>query len=110
MDDIEQTAAAERLRPSVLAALREVIDPELGLNVVDLGLVYGIEIRDGAVKVALTMTSSACPLGEHVVRLAEQRLRALAGVKDVAVDLVWDPPWSPERMSDAARQALGWGR
>ncbi len=110
MSDGDRPGAVEGLRARVLAALREVIDPELGLNVVDLGLVYGIEIRGAAVDVGLTMTSSACPLGEHVARLAEQRLGALPGIEAVTVNLVWDPPWSPERMSEAARQALGWER
>ena len=108
MDDADRSGQAEGLRARVLAALREVIDPEIGLNVVDLGLVYGIEVCGGAVAVALTMTSPACPLGEHVARLAEQQLRALEGVERATVSLVWEPPWSPERMSDPARRALGW--
>jgi metal-sulfur cluster biosynthetic enzyme len=96
-------------RDRVLGALREVIDPELGLNVVDLGLVYAVRGNDaGAVYVELSMTTPACPLGEHIVAEAEQRIRALGGVWSVQVRLVWDPPWTPERMSAAARAALGW--
>ena len=94
----------------VLEALREVIDPELGLNVVDLGLVYGLDIENSHVRLQLTMTTPACPLGEQIVTDAEDRLLAVEGVNDVRVDLVWEPPWSPERMSEDAKRALGWAR
>lgn len=91
-----------------LAALHEVLDPELGMNVVDLGLVYGLEVEAGRVNVRLTMTTPACPLGEQIVRDAEERIRACAGVTEVHVELVWDPPWSPARMSASAKETLGW--
>lgn len=104
---MSQTAG--QLRERVLAALQEVIDPELGISVVDLGLVYGVDVVEGGdVRVALTMTTPACPLGEQIVRDAEDRIRNLDGVGEVDVALVWDPPWSPERMSPAAKAALGW--
>lgn len=98
------------LRERITTALRAVIDPELGLDVVDLGLVYGIDVEGDAVRVQLTMTTPACPLGEHIVRDAKARLAAVEGVATAHVDLVWEPPWSPERMSDAAKEALGWSR
>lgn len=98
------------LTERVLTALQEVIDPELGLDVVALGLVYGVDVSDRSVRVRLTMTTPACPLGEHIVRDAKMRLGALRGVADVRVDLVWDPPWTPERMSTEAKEALGWRR
>ena len=104
----EAVIDCDDVRARVLEALRGVIDPELGLNVVDLGLVYGLEIKDGHVRLQLTMTTPACPLGEQIVRDAEDRVFALEGVNDVNVDLVWEPPWSPERMSDDAKRALGW--
>lgn len=94
----------------VLSALRAVIDPELGLDVVELGLVYGVEVEGSAVRVALTMTTAACPLGEQIAHDAEERVRELPGVDSVVVDLVWDPPWTPDRMSERARDALGWTR
>lgn len=97
------------LRSRALAALHDVIDPELALDVVDLGLVYRLEVRGGTVELDLTMTSPACPLGDQIVHDAEERLGALDGVDAVDVRLVWDPPWSPERMSPAARRAMGWG-
>ena len=104
-----EPAAEAELRARVEEALRGVIDPEIGLDVVELGLVYGVEVQGGAVRIDLTMTTPACPLGEHIQRDAEQRVRALAGVTDAVVRLVWDPPWSPARMTDAARRLLGWG-
>lgn len=92
----------------VLDALRQVIDPELGLNVVDLGLVYGVRIQGTQVHVELTMTTAACPMSEQIVEEAEFSLRYVPGVTEAAVELVWDPPWGPERMSDRAREILGW--
>jgi metal-sulfur cluster biosynthetic enzyme len=90
-------------------ALRRVIDPEVGVNIVDLGLVYAIETTERGVRVQLTMTSPACPLGEGIVAEAESALRACVPRETpVEVILVWDPPWTPERMSDAARSILGW--
>ena len=94
----------------VVEALREVLDPELGLNVVDLGLVYGLACEDGEVHVRLTMTTPACPLGEEIVRDATERIEAVAGVRRAEVELVWHPAWGPERMSPSAREALGWKR
>jgi metal-sulfur cluster biosynthetic enzyme len=92
----------------VWAALRGVIDPELGLSVVDLGLVYGATQEGGRVAVRLTMTTPACPLGEQIVRDATARLHALPGVTEARVELVWEPPWTPARMSPSARELLGW--
>jgi metal-sulfur cluster biosynthetic enzyme len=95
-------------RDDVLAALREVVDPEVGINVVDLGLVYGVEVEDSRVRVRMTMTSPACPLGVHLTEEAASRIRRRApGVGDVRVELVWDPPWHPGLMSEGARRALG---
>ena len=96
------------LHHRALTALRTVIDPELGLDVVALGLVYGVDVRDRDVTVMLTMTTPACPLGEQIVEEAERCLLAVDGVRNATVNLVWDPPWTPDRMSEEARQALGW--
>lgn len=92
----------------VVDALREVVDPEIGLDVVELGLVYGADVDQGRVHVRLTMTTPACPLSEQIVEDAEQVIRRLSGVTSVDVELVWDPPWTPQRMSPNAREALGW--
>lgn len=92
----------------VTDALREVIDPEIGLDVVELGLVYGVDVDAGRVHVRMTMTTPACPLGEQIVGDAEEVIQRLAGARSVEVELVWDPPWTPQRMSANAREALGW--
>ena len=93
----------------VLAALRHVIDPEIGINVVDLGLVYEVLGQDGHVHVVMTMTTAACPLGESITEEVRAAIRQhIRGVTSVAVDLVWQPPWQPSMMSAAAREQLGW--
>jgi metal-sulfur cluster biosynthetic enzyme len=89
-------------------ALRTVIDPELGVNIVDLGLVYEVELRDGIAHVTLTTTTPACPIGaflEDQVRWAVLRLDGILGVE---VQVVHEPPWTPARMSEVARRLLGW--
>lgn len=92
----------------VLEALRAVIDPELGVNVVDLGLVYGVDIsEEGVVRVTMTLTTMGCPLGPIVNQMVEAAVSTLPGVTGVECDLVWDPPWTPDRMSKAAKLQLG---
>jgi len=89
--------------------LRTVIDPELGVNIVDLGLVYDIESGDdGVVGIEMTLTTPGCPLGGFLDDQIRGALTALPQVRDVRVELVWEPPWSPEAMSDAAKERLGW--
>jgi metal-sulfur cluster biosynthetic enzyme len=107
---MSQTRAPEAIRSHVLEALRAVIDPEIGVNIVDLGLVYGIDVDARNVHVSLTLTSPACPLGEQVVRDAEDRLHGVEGLAEVHVELVWQPAWTPERMSPYAKDILGWRR
>jgi metal-sulfur cluster biosynthetic enzyme len=93
----------------VLAALRHVVDPEIGINVVDLGLVYEADMQDGHVHVVMTMTSPACPLGESIAEESKTAIRQhVRGVTSVSVDLVWEPPWQPSMMSETARVQLGW--
>jgi metal-sulfur cluster biosynthetic enzyme len=96
-------------RGEILDALREVIDPEIGIDVVDLGLVYEAGARDGHVRVVMTMTTPACPLGESIAEEARASIqRHVDGVKSVAVDLVSEPQWQPSMMSITARERLGW--
>lgn len=93
----------------VLQALRAVEDPEAGMSIVDLGLVYRVEISGERVAVDLTMTSPACPVAPQLVDEATAAIRAiLPQAADVDVRLVWDPPWTPERMSPEARERFGW--
>ncbi|MCL2656079.1 MAG: metal-sulfur cluster assembly factor [Betaproteobacteria bacterium] len=89
-------------------ALKQVIDPELGINIIDLGLVYRLDISEQHVEIDLTMTSPACPMGELIVDDVEDKLRAILPASTaLEVSLVWEPPWSPERMSPDARRWLG---
>lgn len=92
----------------VLEALRTVIDPELGANIVDLGLVYGVALRDGTIHIAITMTTPACPLHEYLAAQIDDVLRSqFPDVQSVDVELVWEPPWHPDMMSPALKHALG---
>ena len=92
-------------------ALGRVVDPEAGVNIVDLGLVYGIEASPAGVRVQITMTSAACPMAELIVDNVHAALAAVVpeGLP-VDVELVWDPPWTPDRMSEVARTLFGWQR
>lgn len=93
----------------VRAALKAVEDPEAGMSILDLGLVYGIALEPGKVKVEVTMTSPACPAAPYIVDEAAAAIRAIAPEgTDVEVQLVWEPPWTPERMSEEARSRFGW--
>lgn len=91
----------------VKATLRRVKDPELNLNIVDLGLVYAVTVDGGLVTVDVTLTSPGCPSGPEILGTAEQQLRALPGVEDVVMNLVWDPMWSPDRMEPRIKAYLG---
>jgi len=102
-------AGPDALARPIEAALRRVIDPEMALDVVSLGLIYGVAANGASVKVILTMTSAACPVAELIIEdIGDELLRALGDGVDVDCDLVWNPPWSPERMGAAARSAMGW--
>lgn len=94
---------------AVIEALRQVIDPELGINIVDLGLVYGIRFHDGQLAVTLTMTTPACPLGSMIRSQVRDALEPIFPERRIDTRLVWDPPWTSERMSRAAKEALGVG-
>ena len=94
---------------AVREGLRQVDDPEAGMNIVDLGLVYGVTVSEAAVSVELTMTSAACPLADIIVERVQAVVAAIVP-EGTAIDvqLVWDPPWTPDRMSDIAREHFGW--
>jgi metal-sulfur cluster biosynthetic enzyme len=92
---------------TILNALRTVKDPELNVNVVDLGLVYTVQSREAEVDVEMTLTSPACPAGPQILREAVGALEKIDGVSKANVKLVMSPPWSPDKMSDAARDQLG---
>lgn len=93
----------------VFAALRRVDDPEVGINIVDLGLIYRVEVAPNRILVEFTLTSPACPMADYIANRARRAVSSVAP-EGVAVELeqVWDPVWTPERMSETARQTLGW--
>jgi len=92
---------------SLRQALRQVIDPELGLNIIELGLVYEIDVDEGDVEVQMTLTSPGCPAGPQIMDDVQRTLRMLDGVKSVNVALVWEPYWTPERIDPRVRAVLG---
>lgn len=92
---------------TLLNALKQVVDPELFVNIVDLGLIYAIQQEESKVTVDMTLTSPACPAGPQIVAQAKQALEAVPGVKEATIKLVMSPPWSPDRMTDDARDHLG---
>jgi FeS assembly SUF system protein len=101
------TEQDDDLMSRIVTALRTVHDPEIPVNIYDLGLIYGMDIdADGRVDVQMTLTAPACPVAESMPAEVECALRAVDGVSDVRVHLVWDPPWTKERMSEDARLIL----
>jgi metal-sulfur cluster biosynthetic enzyme len=91
----------------VTDALRDVIDPELGLDFVELGLIYGVEVDGGTVRITYTLTTPGCPIGPQVSEQIEEFVGELAGVQEVESTMTFTPPWSPDRMSEDAKFALG---
>lgn len=96
-------------REQIMHVLRQVNDPELGVSIVDLGLVYDIEIKNADVYIKMTLTTPGCPLTSYLSAMVETAIRqALSDIKNVEIELVWDPPWDPSRMTEVARKKLGW--
>jgi metal-sulfur cluster biosynthetic enzyme len=91
----------------VTEALKVVVDPELGINIVDLGLVYDVAVEDEVVKITYTLTTMGCPVGPLIEQQIQQILTTIPGISNVESDLIFTPPWSPERMSEEARLAMG---
>jgi metal-sulfur cluster biosynthetic enzyme len=105
------SAAPEGAGPSpeeVMDALSNVIDPELGLDFVELGLIYGVEVNEGNVNVTFTLTTPGCPIGPQVTEQIDEFVGELDGVKSIESQMVFTPPWSPEKMSEDAKFALGY--
>lgn len=92
---------------TVLDTLRQVIDPEIGCNIVDLGLIYDVTIQGERISVTMTLTTPGCPMHESIRWGAQEALRSLDGVEDVQIRVVWDPPWRPSMMTEAGRAATG---
>lgn len=105
--DEASTSDAALTEEQVLDALRNVYDPELGINIVDLGLVYTVEVSDGRVYIEYTLTTMGCPIGPLIEQQMQAFLATVPGVQEVETEMVLRPPWSPEMMSEEAKAALG---
>ncbi|MGZ8451811.1 MAG: SUF system Fe-S cluster assembly protein [Candidatus Binatia bacterium] len=104
MESINQTI----IEAEVIEALRTIFDPEIPVNVYELGLIYLVEVSgEGAVVIRMTLTSPHCPAVQSMPAEIEAKVRSISGVSDVSIDLVWDPPWDQSKMSEAARLQLG---
>lgn len=100
--------AGSELQSAVIDALKEIYDPEIPVNIYDLGLIYGVEVDDEAdATITMTLTTPHCPVAETMPGEVELRAASVPGIRDAEVELVWDPPWSPDKMSDEARLELG---
>ena len=96
------------MKDRIIAALKRVYDPEMPVNIYDLGLIYGLDVDDdGKVAVRMTLTAPNCPVAGSLPASVEQAVRAVPGVREVKLELTFDPPWSKDRMSEAAKLALG---
>ena len=105
---VEATADIEALHAKIIAALKTIFDPEIPVNIHELGLIYGVEVSaDGAAEVKMTLTAPACPVAGALVQEVADKVGHVDGVKTSHVELVWDPPWTPDRMTEAAKLELG---
>ncbi|HYB92496.1 MAG TPA: iron-sulfur cluster assembly protein [Candidatus Binataceae bacterium] len=91
----------------VYEVLRECFDPEIPVNIVDLGLVYGVSLKSGVVNVTMTLTAPGCHMGAAITQDIQEKLLGIPGCEDATVELVWDPPWTPRMMTESARKRLG---
>lgn len=103
----ETQTEGEVTEGKVMEVLGEIYDPEIPIDIVNLGLVYGVRIDGSTVNVDMTMTSPGCPAATQIVAEAKYLLEEVDGVSDVNVEIVWDPPWDPGKMSEAAKESLG---
>jgi metal-sulfur cluster biosynthetic enzyme len=101
------TTEQKLTKDDVIEALKEVYDPEIPVNIVDLGLIYDIEVENGEVAIEMTLTAQGCGMGPYIAQQAEWRIAEIPGVEDVEVELVWDPPWSPELITEDGKRLLG---
>jgi FeS assembly SUF system protein len=109
MEETQTTqSSADAIRDEVVERLKTIFDPEIPVNIYELGLIYGVEVsEDGVAHITMTLTTPMCPAAEELPPEVETKARSVSGVTAVQLDLVWEPPWTPERMSDAAKLDLG---
>ncbi len=96
-------------KDDVVAVLKKCYDPEIPINIYDLGLVYDIDIGEEKIGVRMTLTAPGCPASGYISHDVKRKLESLPGVKAAEVQIVWDPPWTPEKMSETAKKQFGWG-
>ena len=92
---------------AVFEAVKEIIDPEVGINIVDMGLIYGVDIEDEIVNITMTLTSPGCPAGGQLINGTQHVIQQLEGVDEVNINVVWTPRWTPEMMTEEAKDELG---
>jgi len=106
---IQDVLNAQELQEQVIEILQTVYDPEIPVNIYELGMIYNLDVDpSGTVNIRMTLTSPACPVAGSLPGEVEDKVRSVEGVTSVMVDLVWDPPWTPDRMSEVAKLQLGW--
>lgn len=94
----------------VVAVLKKCYDPEIPINIYDLGLVYNIDLNeDGTVGIKMTLTAPGCPASGYISTDVKRKIEALPGVKEATINIVWEPPWTPEKMTESAKKQFGWG-
>ncbi len=96
-------------KEDVIATLKKCYDPEIPINIIDLGLVYDVNIEGDLIGVKMTLTAPGCPASTYISQDVKRKLEAMPGVKKANVVIVWEPPWSPEMMSETAKKQFGWG-
>lgn len=105
---VSEAQAPDQLREHIVEALRNIYDPEIPVNIYDLGLIYNLEVsEEGDARLEMTLTAPGCPVAQTFPGAVEAAIRAVPGVREASVELVWDPPWTMERMSEAAKLQLG---
>lgn len=94
-------------RETMYETLKNIYDPEVGINIVDMGLVYGVDVEANKVSVIMTLTSPGCPAGPQILSQIDSAIKGVEGVEDVDIQVVWSPPWTPDMLSEEARDQLG---
>jgi metal-sulfur cluster biosynthetic enzyme len=91
----------------IYETLKHIYDPEVGINIVDMGLIYSLDIADNKVEITMTLTSPGCPAGPQILSQVDSQVKTLDGIEEVDIKVVWSPPWSPDMLSEEARDQLG---
>ncbi len=103
----ETEASTDAMRDAVVAMIKTCYDPEIPVDIYELGLIYDVRVDEGVARITMTLTSPMCPVAEILPAEVQEKVRGTEGVSDAQIDLVWDPPWDPSMMSEAAKLQLG---